>query len=115
MVNSNTDISAGSTADISGSDGLPPLVIEDTTPQEQLDLEADVVLGADLETTNEETPADAGIDAGDDGGIEVERQAEQVTEPAAVDDETRINDLITKRMAGIKSAADQRVAAAQKA
>jgi predicted 2-oxoglutarate/Fe(II)-dependent dioxygenase YbiX len=115
MVNSNTDISADTAADISGGDGLPPVVIEDTTPQDQLDLEADVVLGSDLDTPTTDETGDAGIDAGDDGGIGVEPQAEPVTEPVAQDEEARINDLITKRMAGIQSAADQRVAAAEKA
>ena len=115
MVNSNTNISADSAVDISGDGNLPPVVIEDTTPQDQLDLEADVVLGADLESNTTVDDTDAGIDAGDGGEIGVEPQAEPVTEPAAQNEETRINDLITKRMAGLQSAADQRVAAAEKA
>ena len=113
MVNSNTDISADNTTHISGDGGLPPVVIEDTTPQDQLDLEADVVLGSELETNTQETFTDTGIDQGADRGIEVGTQAETVTKPN-VAEEIRINDLITKRMAGIQSAADQRVAAAQR-
>jgi hypothetical protein len=113
MVTSNTDIPADSAADISGDSNLPPVVIEDTTSQDQLELEADVVLGGDLDSTDADVGADTGITAGSDGGIGVEPQVEPVTETVA--EETRINDLITKRMAGIQSAADQRVAAAEKA
>lgn len=113
MVTSNTDIPADNAADISGDSNLPPVVIEDTTSQDQLELEADVVLGGDLDSTDTDVGADTGITAGSDGGIGVEPQVEPVTETVA--EETRINDLITKRMAGIQSAADQRVAAAEKA
>jgi hypothetical protein len=112
MVNSNTDISADPSTDISGDDGMQPLVIEDTTSQDQLDLEADVVLGSEVKPTTEEASVDTGIPSDDGGGIEVEKATTLDTEPSA--DESRINDLITKRMAGIQSAADKRVAEAEK-
>jgi len=113
MVNSNTDISADNATDISGDSNLSTLVIEDTTSQDQLNLESDVVLGSDLESDTTQVDAGAGIDTGVTGGIGVESQVEPVAEPV-VNEETRVNDLITKRMAGIQSAADQRVAIAEK-
>ena len=112
----NQPVSVDGDTPVSGDDALPPLVIEDTTPENQLARESAVLEGRDPDAPEvvediagaEDVPVEG---VGEDAP---QPQTAEQTPPPPESDDDRLNRLIDSRTQALQSNYDKQIAAAQK-